>query len=372
MTNRIDLTRPTAPKLAHPGPHPVGVRTLDLVNRDQVDVVNSTDRIRRHDRPLRVELWYPARPGTGEHLPYDSILRDGHTPCQLHGAGLRGAEPAGTDFPLVILSHGWPGTRLLMGHLGEKLASHGYVVASIDHTDSTYPDKAALASTLVNRPLDTAFVRQELASVADISAFAIIGYSMGGYGALVSAGAAIATKALTMDAAPPHGLWEPLLAPKVDPALKAIIPIGPWGRQHGLWDATGLAGIKVPMLVMAGSADDVSCYDTGMRPIFTEAVNAPRHLLTFANAGHNAAAPHPAPVEAWEASPHLDFHPFEHYADPVWDNVAMNNIAQHFALAFLDRHLKGQTDRDSWLTEDFKDFPPDGARGLTFESLSPA
>lgn len=372
MTNRIDMTRPNAPKLAFPGPYPVGVRTLDLVNRGQVDVVNSTDRIRRHDRPLKVELWYPARPASGENQPYDSILRDGHRPCQLHGAGLRGAEPAGTNFPLVILSHGWPGTRLLMAHLGEKLASHGYVVASIDHTDSTYRDKAALASTLVNRPLDTAFVRQELASVADISAFAIIGYSMGGYGALVSAGAAIAAKALTMDGAPPHGLWEPLLAPMVDPALKAIIPIGPWGRQQGLWDATGLAGIKVPMLVMAGSADDVSGYDTGMRPIFAEAVNAPRHLLTFVNAGHNAAAPHPAPVEAWEPSPHLDFHPFEHYADPVWDTVAMNNIAQHFSLAFLDRHLKGRSDRDAWLTDEFKDFPPGTAKGLTFESQTPA
>ena len=372
MKNRLDLTRPTAPRLAFPGSHLVGVRSLHLVSRAQVDVLNSTDQIRRYDRPLTVELWYPARPGTGESLPYDSILRDGHTPCQLHGAALRGAEPAGTGFPLVILSHGWPGTRLLMGHLGEKLASHGYVVASIDHTDSTYPDKAALASTLVNRPLDTAFVRQELAAVADISAFAIIGYSMGGYGALVSAGAAIAPEALTMDGAPPYGLWGPLLQPKVDPALKAIVPIGPWGRHRCVWNATGLAGIRVPMLVMAGSADDVSGYEAGMRPIFTEAINSPRHLLTFVNAAHNAAAPHPAPVEAWEPSPHLDFHPFEHYADPVWDNVVMNNIAQHFALAFLDRHLKGQTARDAWLTDEFKDFPLGTAKGLTFESLTPA
>lgn len=372
MMNRIDLTRPTAPKLAFPGPHSVGVRTLQLINRDQVDVLNSTDRIRRYDRPLTVELWYPACPGTGKSLPYDSILRDGHRACHLHGVALRDADPVGPGFPLVILSHGWPGTRLLMGHLGEKLASYGYVVASVDHTDSTYADKSALASTLVNRPLDTAFVRQELAGLADITSFAIIGYSMGGYGALVSAGAALAPEALAMEGAPPLGLCDRLLAPKVDPALKAIIPIGPWGRQRGLWNAEGLAGIKVPMLVMAGSADDVSGYGTGMRPIFLEAVNSRRHLLTFVNAGHNAAAPHPAPVEAWEPSPHLDFHPYEHYADPVWDNVAMNNIAQHFARAFLDRHLKGQTDRDAWLTSDFKDFQPGTAQGLTFESLNPA
>jgi predicted dienelactone hydrolase len=40
--------------------------------------------------------------------------------------------------PLVIISHGYPGNRYLMSHLGEDLASKGYVVASIDHRDSTY------------------------------------------------------------------------------------------------------------------------------------------------------------------------------------------------------------------------------------------
>ena len=372
MMNRIDQTRPTAPRLAFAGPHPVGVRRLDLVNRDQVDVLRSTDRLRHYDRPLTVELWYPARPGTGDQRPYRSLLRDGQRPLDLHGAALRGAEQADGSFPLVILSHGYPGNRLLMGHFGEKLASHGYVVAAIDHTDSTYGDTGAFASTLLNRPLDCELVRQELAQVADIGTCAIIGFSMGGYGALVSAGAAIAPEALGFDRAPPFGLWDRYCDPKVSPALKAIIPIGPWGRQLGFWAADGLAGIRVPMLVMAGSADEISGYETGMRRIFLEAVNAPRHLLTFVNAGHNAAAPHPAPVEAWEPSPVLDFHPFEHYADPVWDTLAMNNIAQHFALAFLDLHLKGRAERDAWLTDGFKDFAPGTAQGLRWESLGPA
>ena len=372
MNNRIDQTRPTAPELAFRGPYSVGVRTLDLVNPDQIDIVGSTDRIRRKDRGLKVELWYPAQPGSGRCEAYASLLRDGHVPVALHGAAMRDAERGESAFPLVILSHGYPGNRLLLGHFGEKLASHGYVVASIDHTDSTYGDKGAFASTLVNRPLDCEFVRQALAGLVDIETFAIIGYSMGGYGALVSAGAAVARDALKMEGAPPFGLWDTALAPKVNPALKAIIPIGPWGRQRGLWTAEGLAGIRVPMLVMAGSADDISGYADGMRRIFTEAAQAPRHLLTFVNAGHNAAAPHPAPDEAWEPSAHLDFSPFEHYADPVWDTLAMNNIAQHFALAFLDRHLNGRVDRDAWLDGSFKGFAPGMTQGLIWESLDPA
>ena len=359
--NRIDQTHPDAPDLARFGPHPVGVETLNLLHRDQADVLGSVSVIQRYDRPLTVELWYPAVQGTPPGTTYATLLRDGHRAITLHGSACRGAAQATGDFPLVILSHGYPGNRMLMGHFGEKLASHGYVVAAIDHTDSTYADKGALASTLVNRPLDTAFVRDTLAQRADIGRHAIIGYSMGGYGALVAGGAGVSEAALGMENAPRLGLWDFARAPVVDAGLKAIIPIGPWGRQRGLWDAAGLARLSVPMLLMAGSADDISGYETGMRAIFHEATGVPRQLLTFQGAGHNAAAPYPAPAEAFDPSPHLDFLPAEHYADPVWDTVLMNNIAHAHALGFLDLHLKGLEQETA----------PSLHRGLLLESLQP-
>lgn len=368
--NRIDQTPPDGPALARNGPHPVGVETLQLSNPDQIDVLGSAAAICRYDRPLVVELWYPAVAGTPPGTVYATLLRDGHRAVQLHGRACRNARQAKGAFPLVILSHGYPGNRMLMAHLGEKLASHGYVVASIDHTDSTYADKANFASTLVNRPLDTGFVRRCLTHRADCSRSAIIGYSMGGYGALVAAGAAVSAAALQMDAAPRQGLWQACRAPVVDPALKAIIPIGPWGRQRGIWDATGLAGVRVPMLVMAGSADEISGYDPGMRQIFTETTGTTRHLLTFDGAGHNAAAPYPAPREAFDPSPHLDFLPADHYADPVWDTVWMNAIAQHFAVAFLDVHLKGDREMTACLDGSFTGFAPGTSWGLIWESLS--
>ena len=283
--NRIDQTHPDAPDLAGYGPFPIGVQTLWLANTAQIDVLDSALAVRRYDRPLTVELWYPAAPGTPPGTAYATVLRDGHRAITLHGRASRDAAQAEGDFPLVILSHGYPGNRMLMSHLGETLASHGYVVASLDHTDSTYADKGPLASTLVNRPLDTAFVKAALADRADTARFAIIGYSMGGYGALVSGGAGVAEAALGMDGAPPHGLWDRHRVPVVDPALRAIIPIGPWGRHRGIWDAKGLAGLQVPMLLMAGSADDISDYAGGMRLIFDEARGVSRHLLTLNRLG---------------------------------------------------------------------------------------
>ena len=108
-----------------------------------------------------------------------------------------------------------------------------------------------------------------------------------------------------------------------------------------------------------------------MRLIFAEAVGVTRHLLTFQRAGHNAGAPIPAPIESWARVAGLDFVPFDHYADPVWDTVRMNNIAQHFVTAFLDLHLKG-ADTAGYLTPDFAGFAGGTARALRLETLTPA
>ncbi len=372
--NRIDLIRPDAPDLAARGPHVVGVRTQVLIHPGQMDVMAAlAGAPRLCDRELVVEEWYPALAGTGAVQPYPTLLRDGRTAIALHGQALRGADAAIGDFPLVILSHGYPGNRMLMSHLGETLAAKGFRVAAIDHADSTYGDAAylggqAFGSTLINRPLDTGFVLDALgAKVA-----AIIGYSMGGYGALVSGGAGLARAALDHPQAAPVARWlERHCAPVVDPRLKAIVPIGAWGRQYGAWDAAGMAGLRVPALIIAGSADDVSGYATGMRKIFDEAVGVERYLLTFEGAAHNAGAPIPPPVEAWLPSPWLDFVPFAHYGDAVWDSVRMNNVTQHFVTAFLDRHLKGDADRARYLAPDFPGFAPGTARGLRLERLAP-
>jgi predicted dienelactone hydrolase len=371
--NRIDLIRPDAPELAACGPHAVGVRTEVMVNPGQLDVLAAmAGATALVDRRLVVEVWYPAVAGTGKVQPYRTFLRDGHTEVSLHGQAARGAEALGGDFPLVIISHGFPGNRMLMSHLGENLASKGYVVASIDHPESTYDDPvyragAAFGSTLVNRPLDTGFVMSQLGA----GPVAIIGYSMGGYGALISGGAAVSREVLSLERVGAVGPWlERHAVAMADPRLRAIVPIGPWGRQHGAWDAPGMAGLSVPALIIAGSADDISGYDTGIRLIFEQATAVERHLLTFEGAAHNAGAPIPAPIEAWVPAPGLDFVPFDHYGDAIWDTVRMNNVAQHFITAFLDRHLKG-LNRASYLEPGLAGFAPGKALGLRWESRLP-
>jgi hypothetical protein len=45
----------------------------------------------------------------------------------------------------------------------------------------------------------------------------------------------------------------------------------------------------------------------------------------------------------------LKFIPAEHYIDAVWDNTRMNNIAEHFATAFLAKYLKNDVGMDAYL-----------------------
>ncbi|MDO9527224.1 MAG: dienelactone hydrolase, partial [Gemmobacter sp.] len=104
--NRVDQIRPDAPELAARGPFAVGVRQLTLTNPDQIDVVNSGTEVKRADRSLTLEIWYPATEATTPGTEYATILRDGVTPVSLRGIAARDAAAAPGPFPLVIVSHG--------------------------------------------------------------------------------------------------------------------------------------------------------------------------------------------------------------------------------------------------------------------------
>jgi predicted dienelactone hydrolase len=374
--NRIDVVTPAAPELASYGSSAIGVRTIQVIDKNRPDILNIKEGgpIVRYDRPLTLEVWYPATLAAGQKPGgvYRVITRDPAVMATLSGKAVREATPVALEsnpagFPLVIISHGYPGNRFLMSHIGENLASKGFVCVSIDHKDSTYDDQKSFASTLYNRPFDQLFVLNEidrlskpgsgsfLSGLVDAKRTGIIGYSMGGYGVVNVIGGGYSAAGAALSTAPPNkmltgrGSANPEYQKARDPRIKAAIAIGPWGMQGGFWDLEGLKGIHTPVMFVAGSADDVSGYEKGTRAIYQGAVNADRYLLTFLNANHNAAAPIPAPEETYAYSEAQRGYPFTHYADAVWDTARMNNIFDHFATAFFGLHLKGEQDKQAYL-----------------------
>ncbi|MDG1970328.1 MAG: dienelactone hydrolase, partial [Paracoccaceae bacterium] len=326
--NRIDGQRPDAPELAAYGPHEIGVRQIELVNQGQINILAIDPAAERpaalptYDRALTVEVWYPAGTGVQGVTAMKAFIRDGKTEVDLHGKAVRDATPAEGTYPLIIVSHGYPGNRFLMSHLAENLASKGYVVASIDHRDSTYRDKSAFGSTLVNRSLDQTFVLNEMARLSgedgsflnglvDVDTTGLIGYSMGGYGAVITAGGGVTQAAVDYAWGGPHGTLGVHLSGSdshnalPDPRIKTAIAFAPWGLTYGFWDAASLQGIQIPMMFIAGSVDDISGYEPGVKSIYQGAVNVDRAFLTFENANHNAGARMPPPAEGREVDADL-------------------------------------------------------------------
>ena len=156
------LTDEVLPELAAKGRFNVGVKTLNLVNPNQFDPTTQT----KQDRPLKVEVWYPAADSAKSKLTtYTNQTRTGKKFILQADAMRDVAISTKQSYPVIVLSHGYTGYRTIMYYLGEHLASHGYIVAGIDHTDSTNEDvdfkKAPFSgffSTLINRSRDQQFV----------------------------------------------------------------------------------------------------------------------------------------------------------------------------------------------------------------------
>jgi predicted dienelactone hydrolase len=344
-----------APELAALGPRPVGVQSLALVQSAQADPLAydpAAHALPVHDRTLPVDVWYPARVG-GPAAPvtYADALtgEDGKdVPFTVPGLATRDAPPAAGSFPLVILAHGYGGTPVAMTWLAENLASKGYVVVGPHFRDPPYVDARGLIGPLTRRPLDIAFVAAEAQARArakrgpfagaDPARTVLIGYSMGGYGVLTAAGAALSPTLgpLTHGALAPYvagGADAGALKPRDVVAVVAISPAGLFGAMEA-WGPAGLAGVTAPTLFIVGGQDHLVGYDPGVKTLWEQEIHAPRYLLTFENGGHSIGmndAPETMRARLWD----LDW-----WEDPVWRKERVIGVQLHFITAFLDRYVQ--------------------------------
>jgi Platelet-activating factor acetylhydrolase, isoform II len=137
---------PSSPQLVlpHPiGPYPAGRETLHLVDHSRLDpwVPEASGR------ELMVSMYYPARIDAGPPAAYLSqiearllIERDGLAdlvPAEMvsrtRTAARAEATPRPGRYPMVVLTPGFTLHRYTLTNLATELASHGYIVAAVDH-----------------------------------------------------------------------------------------------------------------------------------------------------------------------------------------------------------------------------------------------
>ena len=357
------------PSLSDKGNYDVGVKTIEAAYPVKVKDIAGNEV----ERSLTLEVWYPAA-SSAQKATYINETRSGQV-FEVQADASRDAPiaAADTDFPVIVISHGYTGYRTLMFYLGEHLASHGYVVAAIDHTDSTNKDVnfaenpySGFPSTLLNRSRDQVLTLNSISENTffkenvDASKAGVIGYSMGGYGAVSTVGGCYAFNDQT--AATFTGTQDPKTAALIKealntcaggkasseealPAWKAALALAPWGGQHQLFDVQSLNNIKVPVLYVAGDNDDISGYD-GIKWLFDNTGSKESKLLTIKNARHNVA-PHPAPKEAYGSEFDLGS-----YIEPAWEVQKLNAINEHFALALMNCHVKALPEYCGYLNVD--------------------
>lgn len=153
------------------GPHAVGVRSFELVDESRRGVIAAGAAAPRR---LLVRVWYPAGDVTGlEARPYFTT-REAHTTAQ--GLGSIAGFPqffsylkhvrtnsfenaplmdGARELPVVMYSHGYTAFLSQNTALMEHMASHGYIVFSLQHT---YDSSATVFPNGDVAPMDPALI----------------------------------------------------------------------------------------------------------------------------------------------------------------------------------------------------------------------
>ncbi|WP_161625421.1 alpha/beta hydrolase family protein [Haloplasma contractile] len=255
------------------GEHTVGTRTFELIDEDREEIYSN--HVSAKKRKIKYQVWYPAT-----NIEDDSVsswLQEGkpvsvgvsrlmgfpdfvltHTALINSNSYLDAKLKTQTElYPVVIISHGWTGFRNLHTNMAEMLASHGYIVVSIDHTygaavtvfengttaylnPDALPDRDTTenfleyANTLVNTyALDIQFVIDQLEihnqdntsflyNQLDLTKIGLLGHSTGG---------GAATKTVITDS-----------------RVSAVVGLDPWVEP--IQDTIIKDGIQVPGLFL--------------------------------------------------------------------------------------------------------------------------
>jgi predicted dienelactone hydrolase len=252
--------------------------------RTQQFMLAITPQLNQEFRPVALPF-DPSQVGTAQvqvlKLNWTDQQRNRQIPVDIYWS-----SAATADKPVIVFSHGLGSVRTELRYLAEHLASHGYVVAALEHpgsnatnTDAGLRGKNRLLKPqeFLERPKDVSFVLDELekmnqnasdplgGKLATNNAM-IVGYSFGGGTALAIAGGELQLEKLKQRCQSnltilslgetaqcvAQGLPQNSYQLR-DSRVKQAIALSP--TTSLMFGATGLTQVQVPTLVLASSAD---------------------------------------------------------------------------------------------------------------------
>ncbi|OPC78262.1 hypothetical protein B4N89_39485 [Embleya scabrispora] len=319
---RVEVPEPT-------GSSAVGTKSLWLVDRSRSDPWNPAVSARE----LMVSVWYPTAGASRARAPYMSaaLSRVVFGSDALAGVRTRAfldAPPRRRSAPLVVVSPGFGGSRTSLTASAEELASHGYVVAVVDHTYEApveFPDgRLEPCRICVGIPDDARVVRTRAADIGfvidrltapdaglsvDARRIGVFGHSMGG---------AAAVEALRTDR-------------RIDAAVDL---------DGNFWTEPPAAGIDRPVLLLGAQRVRTGTPDANWQGMW-DRLTGPRRWLDVPAGGHYTFCDMPWIVDRFGIR---DGVPPD---EAAWQYGTLGGdrataITRAYVRAFLDRHLRGR------------------------------
>ena len=254
------------------GPYPVGVRTIEAVDTAR-------------NRMFPCETWYPAFPEySGRDLAPETQDEFTVPPRPPHRQmSVRDARARSGTWMLIAFSHPSFFHRRSATYLCTHLASHGYVVAALDHSEVVTPElawregateeetKIRVDGIISSRVPDIRLLLERLVEAApfdrdvtlDLNCVGMAGHSAGG--------------------------WTALATPDYDSRVRAVVALAPGGASN---PRPGILPVNlsfewkrdVPTLLLAAE-NDTTLPLAGMHEIY-ERIPATKRMLILRRADH--------------------------------------------------------------------------------------
>lgn len=295
------------------------------------------------DQPvLAGGVWYPCAGGALAENRFGPIVVEAARDCPL----------AGTQLPLVVISHGVGGSFVSHRDTAQALAEAGFIVAAIDHpldSGRSATRRPGDIVSMLERPEDIRrlvdFMLAAWPGAARIAPerIGVFGFSRGGYTGLALIGGAPDFR-LILGRCPtyPGNRWCEQIAAGAtdgralahDARIKAAVIVDPaLGVQ---FTAAGLRPVRIPVQIWASEfgGDGVA---PGDAETVARNLAAPPEMHVAAKAGHFAFL---APCSPELAKAAADFGEAEICTDGAgFDRIAFHRLFNAEVLGFFRRHL---------------------------------
>jgi len=321
----------------------------------------------RDDRPLPVDIWYPVDAEDAQDTP--KTIYPLSPPIGLESEVAVDELPvsARQNQTLLVFSHGYGSINTQSFELMETLASHGFIIASPEHTGNTQssmtdsfdeaagnrvPDVSFIIDSLLARNKDT---QDPFYQRIDELRIGVVGHS---FGAMTAIGMAAGWAGAEAD---PRVVAIVPISAVIDPELQSDPHSGP----NAGFDAQQLADVVVPVMLIGGT-EDTSVPIGNNEIAFEQMKNTPTvYKVDVIGANHthfaNVCAIGNMLIEmgitqdSWEGIGAGDLiEPYQSTctgeAFPIDEATRLQNL---YVVSFFKRHLLDQIDYDQYLIKDY-------------------